>query len=246
MKQQINYIFSFLLLFGMSQAAFTQCSETSHSNNPNDGWKSCGTSPNPNPARGDGHWIQYDFGFLYKIGTTHIWNANEIGNTGIGLKDVVIDYSENGTDWTELGTFTFDEATGLNDYEGFEGPDFENASVRYVIITALSVWDNGNCTGLAEARFNISGPVNDSEVIQPDGILTLFPNPVEKVLTIQIENFDAQEIIIQNVAGHEVLRSNFQQSGQMIDVSRLMAGFYSVTILDGENVGVTEKFVKME
>lgn len=246
MKQHIKYIIFGFFLFGLNQTMSAQCSGTTHSNNPNDGWKSCSTSANPNPIRDAGHWIQYDFGFLYNIGTTHIWNANEIGNTGIGMKDVVIDYSENGTSWTELGTFTFDEATGLNDYEGFEGPDFGNVNARYVLITALSNWDNGNCVGLAEARFNVSGVVNDSEVIQSEGVLTLFPNPVEKVLTVQIENFDAKEIIIQNMAGHEMQRIDFQQNRQMIDVSTLIAGFYSVTVLDSESVRVSSKFVKVD
>ena len=120
-----------------------------------DAWESCTPSANPNTSRGISHWIQYDFGQVYLLNESHIWNYNAEGATGKGFKDVVIDYSTDGTTWTQLGgIFEWNEATGLVGYEGFDGPDFNGITARYVLITALNNWDNGLCHGLSKITFD--------------------------------------------------------------------------------------------
>jgi len=122
-----------------------------HSTNEEDMWESCTPAPNPNPARGISHWIQYDFNELYILNTSHIWNYNASGNLGNGFKEVVIDYSEDGVNWVELGTYLWDQANGQGDYTGFMGPDFNGVVARYVLITALSTHDpNASCAGFSE------------------------------------------------------------------------------------------------
>jgi hypothetical protein len=107
-----------------------------HSNVWGDTWTSYETASSPNPARGDSVWIHYDLGHLYGLGLMHVWNGNEDGSTARGPSSVTIDYSTDGTNWTELGTFDdWPEATGEEDYTGFDGPDFAGASARYVLIT---------------------------------------------------------------------------------------------------------------
>jgi len=120
-----------------------------------DAWESCTPKVNPNTDRGTSHWIQYDFGQIYLLNESHIWNYNGDGATGKGFKDVVIDYSTDGTTWTQLGgIYEWNQATGVVGYEGFEGPNFNGITARYVLITALNNWDNGLCHGFSKIIFN--------------------------------------------------------------------------------------------
>ena len=117
-------------------------------------WTSCLTSPNPNPDRGSGHWIQFEFSEVQRLTIAHIWNTNESGQSQNGFKNVVVDYSTDGTEWKELGSFEFSKGTEEAVYGGFEGFDFQKDSAKYVVITASSNW-GGECYGLAEVKFNL-------------------------------------------------------------------------------------------
>jgi len=120
-----------------------------------DAWESCTPSANPNAGRGVSHWIQYDLGKTYVINDSHIWNYNAAGNTGKGFKDVVIDYSTDGTNWTQLGgMYTWDQATGVIGYKGFAGPNFNGILAQYILITALNNWENGACSGFSKITIN--------------------------------------------------------------------------------------------
>jgi len=103
-----------------------------------------------------GHWIQSDFNDTYILSKTRICNTNEVGKLNTGFKDVIIDYSEDGINWTNLGTFEFQQGTGNAIYGGFDGPDFEAVSARFVLLTAISNWGDSECFGLAEVKFNIT------------------------------------------------------------------------------------------
>jgi len=78
--------------------------------------------------------------------------------TGRGFKEIAIDYSVDGTNWSEIGTFQLPEATGATDYQGINGLDLSGHSARYILITAISNWDDGACAGLSEVRFEVSVP----------------------------------------------------------------------------------------
>ncbi|MHC4188180.1 MAG: LamG domain-containing protein, partial [Planctomycetota bacterium] len=53
-----------------------------------------------------GAWIEYEFDKVYKLHEMWVWNSNQTIESlvGFGLKDVTIDYSTNGTDYTTLDT----------------------------------------------------------------------------------------------------------------------------------------------
>ena len=137
---------------------FESCALTEKiSNNEEDMWLSCQGSASPNPARGQSVWIQYDLGQIYLLTETQVWNYNALSNTGRGFKDVAVDFSTDGVNWTELGTFMWEEASGDTDYEGFPGPDFGNIPVRYVLVTSLSNWGDTGCSGFSKIVFNYSG-----------------------------------------------------------------------------------------
>ena len=130
-----------------------------HSVDVTDNWKSCQAATNPNAVRGSGHWIEYDFGQNYMLGTTHIWNYNVANNTTMGFKDVVIDYSVDGINWIEWGTHQFLQASGTIGETGFAGPDLSGVTAQYVVITALNNWGS-NCYGLGEVRFDVESGIN--------------------------------------------------------------------------------------
>ncbi len=125
-----------------------------HSGATGNSWLSCTISPNPNSNRGDSHWILYDFNEVYSLNASTIYNYNVTGSTGSGLKDIVVDYSVNGTDWVEAGSYQLPQASGSSNYAGIIGPDLAGVAAKYVLITALTVWDNGNCAGFSEIIFD--------------------------------------------------------------------------------------------
>lgn len=149
----------FISILFVQQTLTAQCYLDRHNTTWYDAWTSCETSPNPNAAREDSHWLQYDLGHFYLLKNSQFWNANRPEHLQNGLKDVVIDVSLDGENWTEWGTYTLSQATGKNIYEGEVGPDFSEVLARYVLITAI---DNhgGDCYSLSEMKINVeSAPV---------------------------------------------------------------------------------------
>ncbi len=122
-------------------------------NRADDAWLSCAPlSDAPNAARNGNHWIQYDFGGAFNLGTTQVWNYNVDGATASGFQQVVIDYSTDGINWQELGTYNWNLASGTTNYEGFVGPDFSNITARYVLISSMD--DPTSCRGIHKVAFN--------------------------------------------------------------------------------------------
>ncbi len=108
-------------------------------------------------------WIQYDFDKLYKLHQMLVWNYNGSSIlTGYGFKDVTIEYSEDGQNWTVLsGSTEFAKATGKDGYQCNTTVDFNGAAAKSVKITANSNWGGSifNQFGLSEVRF-LYVPVN--------------------------------------------------------------------------------------
>jgi hypothetical protein len=103
-------------------------------------------------------WIQYEFDKPYKLDEMKVWNYN--GNTILvlyGLKDVTIEYSIDGANWTQLdGVPEFAQASGAAGYASNTTVDFGDVAVKYVRITANSNWGGGGIFdkfGLSEVKF---------------------------------------------------------------------------------------------
>jgi len=118
-----------------------------------------------------GAWIEYEFDKVYKLHEMWVWNSNQMVElfVGYGLKDVTIEYSANGTDYTTLGTtHQFAQAPGEDGYARNTAIDFGGAAARYVRLTANNNW--GGILpqyGLSEVRFfyipvNATQPYPDS------------------------------------------------------------------------------------
>ncbi len=102
-------------------------------------------------------WIEYELDKVYKLYEMWVWNANGIMESvlGFGFKDVTIEHSTNGTDYTILGTtHEFVRAPGAVDYAHNTTVDFGSAAAKYVRLTANSNWGGFMPQyGLSEVRF---------------------------------------------------------------------------------------------
>ncbi|MHC4511107.1 MAG: discoidin domain-containing protein, partial [Planctomycetota bacterium] len=82
-----------------------------------------------------GAWIQYEFDNAYKLHEMWVWNSNQIfeGLFGFGMKDVTVEYSINGTEWTALADAReFAQAPGTDGYAHNTTVDFGGAVAQYV------------------------------------------------------------------------------------------------------------------
>ncbi|GAH30738.1 unnamed protein product, partial [marine sediment metagenome] len=101
-------------------------------------------------------WIEYEFDKVYKLHEMWVWNHNSTSeeDLGFGFKDVTIEYSENGTDYTTLGgtTHEFAQAPSKAGYEHNTEVPF-GVPAKYVRLTANSNWGTYGKYGLSEVRF---------------------------------------------------------------------------------------------
>ncbi len=129
-----------------------------------------------------GAWIEYELDKVYKLHDMWVWNSNQAMEPmfGVGCKDVSIEYSVNGTDYTTLaGVPEFARASGASDYAHNTTVDFGSAAAKYIRLTANSNWGGFMPQyGLSEVRFfsipiYARGPSPDSGAtdVDPDVVL---------------------------------------------------------------------------
>ncbi len=122
------------------------------------------------PVGGESVWIQYEFDGIYKLHQMLVWNYNVQFEVilGFGLKDVTVEYSENGTDWTVLGDVELAQATARETYAANTTIDFEGIAARFVRLSVNSNWGGMAQYGLSEVRFMYI-PVQTREPQPADG-----------------------------------------------------------------------------
>ena len=115
-------------------------------------------------------YLQYEFDGVYKLHEMQVWNYNVQFELmlGFGIKDVTVEYSENGTDWTVLEEAVFAQATATADYAANTVVDFGGVAVKYVKLTINSGYGLLPQYGLGEVRF-LYVPVLASEPQPADG-----------------------------------------------------------------------------
>ena len=110
--------------------------------------------------------IEFEFDKVYKLHEMWVWNSNESLERmiGLGFKEVTIEYSLDGTEYTTLGTtHEFAQAPGEDDYAHNTTIEFNGEAAKYVKLTAHSNWGGIlNQYGLSEVRF-LHVPVHATE-----------------------------------------------------------------------------------
>ena len=239
-----TFIFTLIILSGANTIS-AQCFDGGHSTFKNQGWLSCSTSVGPIPERGDQHWILYDLGEAYPIDTIQYWNHNVWGETGLGAKTILIDYSTDQINWTTVGPISLDKAPGSWKYTGSKGASLQNANMQYVLVTVISTWDqSASCAGVAEFKFNI-GEFVDTEDIVLDSDWTLGPNPASDRINVYIPQYSGvKAITVHNSVGQKIMNLPNPVGAQMIvPISNLLDGLYFMSVYSESGVS-SQSFVK--
>ncbi len=222
MKYMLSFYSMILLISTMSAQQFPD----RHSTNFADSWTSCVATENPNKVREESHWIMYDFGNEYTLQGTTLWNINGYEHTDKGTQELVIDYSIDGQDWTELAYHTMAEGPASSFYQGEEGPNFGGVNARYVIITSLSNYGHETCHGLSEVRFQATiATTTDTEELIADNSLTVSPNPFNDLTTITLSDMESgsYSYSVTDVAGKVVLNGTVEVSADKVILPLNMA-----------------------
>jgi hypothetical protein len=130
-------------------------------------------------------WIQFDFDGVYKVEEMWVWNYNVLFEPvlGLGMKDVTIEYSIDGTAWTVLSETQFPRAAGSTSYEHGATIDFGGVAAKSVRLTPTSNWGElVKQYGLSEVRFfytpvhaSVPNPVAAQTGVAPDAMLQWRP-----------------------------------------------------------------------
>ena len=235
----MKYLFLYLTIITAGYLQAQDCNDANHSTNVHDSWLSCDIAPNPNSDREDSHWVSYDLGYVYSIGSTHFWNYNVSGETNRGMKNIIIDYSLDGENWTEATTTQLAEASGNANYEGEAGLHLGEIEARYILITAVDTWGS-DCAGLSEIRFDLEGTVSVNEIEGEQQELTIYPNPAQQSLSIDTD-LEIKELIIVSSTGSELTRMAY---ATQIDISYLPDGVYFLKSISKTNEIRTSRLIK--
>ncbi len=115
-------------------------------------------------------WLQYEFDRVYKLHELLVWNYNVQFEMilGFGLKDVTMETSTDGVEWTTLGDAQFNQATGKETYVYNTAVDLQGVAARYVRLIVNSGFGTMGQYGLSEVRFTYI-PVQAREPQPVDG-----------------------------------------------------------------------------
>jgi len=122
------------------------------------------------PPTGELAYLQCEFDKVYKLYELMVWNYNVTFEPmlGFGFKDVTIETSEDGENWTVLKDVVFAQATAKADYTANTTVDLEGVAAKYVRLTANSGYGTTGQFGLSEVRF-LYTPVLAREPESADG-----------------------------------------------------------------------------
>jgi len=131
------------------------------------------------PVGDDPIILEYAFDRAYKLHEMLVWNYNVQFELmlGFGLKDVTVEYSEDGAAWAVLGDVTLAQGTARADYAANTIIDFGGAVAQYVRLTVNSGYGTMGQYGLSEVRF-LSIPVSPREPQPADGEADVSPDTV--------------------------------------------------------------------
>lgn len=224
-----------ILIFAYTNIS-AQCFLDRHNTTWYDGWISCEPSMNPNPLRGESHWILYNFNYPYELFQMHIWNTNAPDYLADGMQDIVIDISNDGVNWTQAGEFQIPMADGTSTYEGLDLYDFDGTSAQYLLITGLTN-HGGSCFGLSEIRIDVADAVvvANEEPVEPACLSArIFPNPVNATSRAIISDICSNAPIhysIHDISGKTI------KSGEIIPASNTVElDLSSLSIIAGSYI----------
>ncbi|MGD2094813.1 MAG: hypothetical protein PVH77_07390 [Phycisphaerales bacterium] len=125
-------------------------------------------------------WIEFEFDKAYPLYELWVWNSNESLESviGLGIREVTIEYSIDGIDYTTLGTtYELPQAPGAENYAHNTTIELSGITAKFVRFTANSNWGGLlDQYGLSEVRFFFL-PVHAKE-----------PDPASGAINIDLES----------------------------------------------------------
>ena len=118
----------------------------------------------------DSLWIQFEFDSVYKLHEMLVWNYNVQFELllGFGIKNVTVEYSEDGVTWMSLGDVELAQATARPDYTANTMVDLGGVGAKYVRLAVNDSFGTIGQQGLSEVRFTYV-PVQAREPQPADG-----------------------------------------------------------------------------
>jgi len=108
------------------------------------------------PTPDEPQWIQYEFDKVYKLQELWVWNYNVQFEMvlGFGVKDVTIEYSTDGVEWTAFGDVEFAKGPAMAGYAHNTTVDLSSVAAKSVRFAVNSGWGMLGQFGLSEVRFS--------------------------------------------------------------------------------------------
>jgi polyhydroxybutyrate depolymerase len=124
---------------------------------------------------------------------------------------------------------------GGHTWPGVEIPLYEiiAGETNEDIQASEELWNFFNAHTLCNSTIGIN-----EQTIRPT--IKIYPNPARTVVYLSISNTDKSEISVRNLLGQEVINT---QNQNLIDISNLTNGIYTLTIIQGQIIQ-TQKFIK--
>ncbi len=123
----------------------------------------------PNPS--EPSYLQFNFDGVYKLSEMMVWNYNMQFEAflGYGIKNITLEYSQDGTDWTMLGDFELAQGTGSATYAANSIVPLDGVAAKHLRMTINSNFSNTTSVyGCSEIRI-LSVPVQASGPQPADG-----------------------------------------------------------------------------
>lgn len=217
-------------------SAYGQAYPDRHNTSYTDAWVSCEVEESPNIKRDAGHWIMYDFGDQYSLHESTIWNFNVPDTTSRGMNDIVIDYSNDGETWIELGEYTINEAPGSSIYQGETGPDFGGVVAKHILISILSTHGDATCAAMSEFRVNATVATSTNVPNKELALeLTASPNPASEYTIIQVgEVLNDLRYSLLDMSGKLLRQGKVTNTDFRLNTSALASGVYTLTAYNQE------------
>lgn len=176
------------------------------------------------------------------LGLRHIW-----GDGGCTEQDG-IDDTPNASDQSN---FDCDDSknTCTDNIQNVDLPDMIENYMDYSAETCQNSFTQGQVDlmrGVLEnQRYDLVN--NNPASLEMENLVTttLYPNPAENKITIQMNNGNADQVEIYNLGGAKIKSVSNQNESYIFDVSQFEKGIYFAKVIKGGVVLSTKKFVKL-
>ena len=213
-----------------------------------------GISTNGIPLTGDGNYVFYldpstldgDYYMVYNLTVTACGGTDTVDFTVHPTPDVFISFPADINNLSDTVDYEISFTAGAHvtvDGQTLYGNVFSGAVWhigQHEIVVSV---DDGYCVGKDSITVIVNG-IDGIEDIDMSSLISIYPNPVNDVLNIEMGGVDVSEIQIINAMGQVVYQNEINSDVMSVDVSDFVSGIYFVRFIDGASVSEAVKIIK--